>query len=211
MDQDQAQHDEETFADRAFDDLRGEVGLLRRAIEQLVSERQKNETPDYTPTLAATATRLDEIAKFMGAVARSPAMRLTPESVAREIVAVAETARAGDREIVDRAIAGLRTSVAGINGVVERAWTADRQNRWLVGTSLAGALAGMVLWSMLPGLVARSLPEHWHAAEWMAARTLRLDTGDAGKRLVSVSQRNLSRSRAEDRGQRTKKADGEHR
>lgn len=207
MDQDPVSSEPESFADRAFDDLRGEVGLLRRAIEQLVSERQKNETPDYTPTLAASAARLDEIAKFMAAVVRSPAMRLTPEAVANEIAAAGQTARAGDRETIDRAGAALRASIASIDGVVERAWTADRQSRWLVGTGVVGVIAGMLIWSVVPGEIARSLPAAWLVPERMAARTLRLDMTDASSRLLAASRQSAAKNRVTTQGHAPTNAD----
>jgi len=37
---------------------------------------------------------------------------------------------------------------------------------------LGAFLFGILLWSFLPGFVARSLPESWHVPQWMAARTL---------------------------------------
>lgn len=69
----------------------------------------------------------------------------------------------------------MRAFIASIDGVVERAWTADRQNRWLLGTGIVGALAGMLLWSVLPGEIARALPVAWQVPERMAARILRHD------------------------------------
>lgn len=171
----------------AFAELRGEVSLLRRAIEGLTAERQN--APDYTATLAAIASRLSEIGKFMNAVAQSPAMQLTPDALAREIASASAAARTGDRENLDRVAASLRSSIASINGVVEQAWTADRQNRWLIGTSLAGALFGIVLWSVFSGVIARALPASWAVPEKMAARTLRMDMLAAGERLVVQARR----------------------
>lgn len=197
VNQDGVSAEPETLAGRAFDDLRGEVALLRRAIEQLLTERQQNETPDYTPTLAATAVRLEEIGKFMGAVARSPAMRLTPEIVAQQLETGMQSLRAGDRDNLDQATVALRTSIATVDAVIEQAWTADRQNRWLLGTGLVSALAGMLLCSVLPGAFARALPDNWHVPEKIAARVLRLDMKDAGERMIAVA-----RSRETDRAQK---------
>lgn len=171
----------------AFEALRGEVSLLRRAVEGLTAERQN--APDYTPTLDATARQLGEIGQFMKVVAESPAMRLTPETMGTEISAAAKAARAGDRETIDRADAVIRGSITAIDAVVEQAWTAERQNRWLVGTGLICLLAGMLLWSVLPGEIARALPARWDIPEKMAARTLRLDMHEAGKRLLAEANR----------------------
>jgi len=167
----------------AFEALRGEVSLLRRAVEGLTAERQA--APDYRPTLAAMAERL-------AAVERSPGIRLTPEDMRNEVVHVAERASAKDRDVIARTSASLRESLAKIDGLVERAWTADTQNRWLLGTGIAGLIGGILLWSTLPGLVARALPAGWHVPERIAARTLRLDMRGAGKQLIATANQSAS-------------------
>lgn len=125
---------------RAFVELRGEVSLLRRAVEGLTAERQN--APDYTPTLTDLSDRLGRIERFCGKVAESPAMRLTPENLAANIVKAAEAARAGDREMLHNAGTALRASIASINGVVDQAWVADRQLKNLIWTGGAGLTIG---------------------------------------------------------------------
>jgi len=127
---------------RAFTDLRGEVSLLRRAVEGLTAERQN--APDYTPTLAGLSGRLAHQEQLLGKLAESPAMRLTPENLAVSIAKASEIARAGDRESLDKAEAALRTSIASINGIVEHAWTADRQWKQLYWTAGGALLMGVV-------------------------------------------------------------------
>jgi hypothetical protein len=131
---------------RAFADLRGEVSLLRRAVEGLTAERQN--TPDYTPTLAGLSGRLAHQEQLVGKIAESPAMRLTPENLAVSIAKASEMARAGDRESLDKAEAALRASIASINRVVEHAWAADRQWKQLYWTGGGGLFLGVIgaLW-----------------------------------------------------------------
>lgn len=124
----------------AFTDLRGEVSLLRRAVEGLTAERQN--APDYTPTLTGLSSRLTRAEELLGKIADSPAMRLTPENLAVSIARASEAARAGDREALDKSGATLRASIASINGVVEHAWAADRQWKQLYWTGGGGLLMG---------------------------------------------------------------------
>jgi hypothetical protein len=49
----------QSSAARAFEDLRSEVSLLRRAIEGLAAERR--DQPDYAPTLEVLAASNEEI------------------------------------------------------------------------------------------------------------------------------------------------------
>lgn len=126
----------------AFTALRGEVSLLRRAVEGLTAERQN--APDYTPTLTGLSSRLAHIEELLGKVTESPAMRLTPGNLAVSIARASETARAGDRETLDTAGATLRASIASIHGVVEQAWTANRQWKQLYWTAGGGLLIGAI-------------------------------------------------------------------
>lgn len=126
----------------AFEALRGEVSLLRRAVEGLTAERQS--APDYTPTLTELSGRLARVEGFLGKVAESPALRLTPESLAVSVAKASETARAGDRENLGKADAALRSSVASINAVVEQAWTAERQWKQLCWIGGGGFVIGVL-------------------------------------------------------------------
>jgi hypothetical protein len=79
-------------------------------------------------------------------------------------------------------------SVGRINGIVEHGQAADRrgwQQRWRAAGCVAGA---MLIWSVLPGTIARSLPESWHVPEWMASRTMARDMKTAGERLLSIAR-----------------------
>lgn len=135
----------------AFADLRGEVSLLRRAVEGLTAERKN--APDYTPTLTGMSRRLADIEELLGKVIESPAMQLTPDHLALEIARASETVRKADRETLDTAGATLRTSIARVDGIVEQAWTVDRQLKLLCWTAGAGVFVGvmamLLIWQLI--------------------------------------------------------------
>ncbi|MBK7284937.1 MAG: hypothetical protein IPI83_11645 [Sphingomonadales bacterium] len=63
--------------------------------------------------------------------------------------------------------------------------TAAYQRRRLWQGIGGGALAGILLWSFLPGTIARAVPEDWHWPERMAARMVgESSRWDAGTRLM---------------------------
>jgi hypothetical protein len=64
----------------AFDRLRGEVALLRSAIEGLTVARESIDIPDYQPTLARTEKMLVALVHQVDGIAKSPAVTLTPRS-----------------------------------------------------------------------------------------------------------------------------------
>ena len=76
------------------------------------------------------------------------------------------------------------TALHGIGGVARRA---DEQRRTLWQVGAGACLGGMLLWTVVPGVVARALPDRWQVPEWMAARTLDLPKWEAGQRLMRAA------------------------
>jgi hypothetical protein len=117
-------------------------------------------------------------------IERSPAVRLTPAALTAEIDKAGAAGRDADRTATREAHTALWKAIGRIDGIVERGHAADQQLRWLIWSGAGGALVGMLLMAVLPGAIARALPESWHVPEWMAARTMRLEQRTAGERLV---------------------------
>jgi hypothetical protein len=78
----------------------------------------------------------------------------------------------------------LSRSIGRIDGIVERSQAADRQWRDKLWSAAGGMIAGILLWSVLSGAVARSLPASWNVPEWMAARTMGMTPHEAGRALL---------------------------
>src|SRR3546814_16484197 len=66
---------------RAFERLRGEVSLLRSALEGLTPARESSDIPDYEPTLARPEKVLAALAPEIDGVRKSPAMPLSPDNM----------------------------------------------------------------------------------------------------------------------------------
>lgn len=171
-------------AAQAFAGLQGEVALLRRAVEQLASERADIILPDYSATLGKIALTLGKIGEDIAQMASSPALDMTPEEFARRMDAAAQAARRNDqaaqieaRERFDKATTDMRQIIGTVR-------TADEQRHRLAWVGGGALLAGMLLWSIFPGMVARSVPASWQWPERMAARTIGLPIGEAGARMV---------------------------
>ncbi|WP_157215362.1 DUF6118 family protein [Flavisphingomonas formosensis] len=185
MDQDSSNEGDTGTAAQAFAELRAEVSLLRRGIERLTDERTAQ--PDYAPTLEAMAKSIDDICTWARRVSERPALRLTPESLAREITAAAANSRAEDRKMLGEVAGAMNAAVGRIDGMVARSRSVREQKRLLNGNRAGFAAAGMLLWAILPGVVARSLPQSWAVPERMAARVLRMDMGQAGRRMMAAA------------------------
>lgn len=170
----------------AFEALRGEVSLTRRAVEGLTAARER--VPDYSTTLGKMAEALKQAAEGIDRIERSPAERLSPAAMANEIRKASTDARAEDHALLRATRDALMRSIGRVDGIVERGQAADQQLRRLIWTGAGGALGGVVLMAILPGAVARSLPASWHVPEWMAARTIGLDQRAAGERMIATSE-----------------------
>src|SRR3546814_20986530 len=69
----------------ALEQLRGEVALVRLAVEVLASARESIEIPDYQPTLANTEKILLALTQRVDVIAKSPAITLTPETMGERV------------------------------------------------------------------------------------------------------------------------------
>ena len=64
---------------------------------------------------------------------------------------------------------------------------ADEQRRRLWQVGLAALAAGALLWAILAGPLARSMPASWLWPEWMAARSLRMPMWEGGQRMMQTA------------------------
>ncbi|MDH2130964.1 hypothetical protein N5J77_07490, partial [Sphingobium yanoikuyae] len=67
---------------------------------------------------------------------------------------------------------------------VARGRGAAEQERQVIWFGVGGILLGILLWSILLGAVARSLPVSWHVPEWMASRMMGMEQKEAGRRMI---------------------------
>lgn len=70
---------------KAFEDLRAEVSVLRKAVEALPAAIRDNRPPDYAQDLAVIGKGLDEIGGQLEAIQKFPALRMTPEQQGQSI------------------------------------------------------------------------------------------------------------------------------
>lgn len=158
---------------QAFEGLRQEISLLHIAIQGLTAAREK--MPDYNPTLGAISQQLAAMTESIEAVAEAPAVKLTPTVIVRELAKAAIDVRAEDKRQMDEARATMHQSIGQLDGIALRARATNHQRKREMGIGGGAFIAGILLWSFLPGVIARSLPTSWHVPEWMAARTLGID------------------------------------
>lgn len=173
------------LAAEAFARLEGELALMRRAVQHLAAERADIVIPDYGTTLTDMVKRMGVISESLKGMAGHPAMQMTPDSIGNRIAAAAETARRTDHDRITQARDDLNHAAQAMRNVTAHARTAAEQRQQLYQVAGEALLAGILLWSFLPGTIARAMPESWHWPERMAARMVGAPSRwDAGARLM---------------------------
>ena len=172
-------------AAEAFARLEGEMALMRRAVQHLAAERADIVIPDYSATLTDMAKRMGAISESLKGRAGHPAMQMTPDSIDNRIAAAAEAARRSDQDRISQARSDLNHAAQEMRSVTAHARTAAEQRQQLYQVAGGALLAGILLWSFIPGTIARVMPESWHWPERMAARLVGASSRwDAGARLM---------------------------
>lgn len=164
----------------AFEAVRHELSLLHNAVLGLTAAREK--IPDYSASLAELHTLVNDARQRAAAIQKSPALEMTLATIVKDMQAAADAVRLEDRRMLDAARTSIDRSVGAIDAAVKRGQAVDRQEGRLIWAACGGLVAGVLLWSILPTAIARSLPSSWHVPEWMAARTL-------GSELSNVKER----------------------
>jgi hypothetical protein len=121
-------------------------------------------------------------------VRKSPAMTLTPENMGGRLNAsIAEVTRELQHQI-QSAKSTLDSVTRDLSGLVASARRGDEQNRWLYLFGGSGVAFGLLLYSLLAGPIARTMPPSWQWPERMATRVLgERSTWDAGQRLMQTA------------------------
>lgn len=164
--------DESDPAAEAFSRLEGEMALVRRAVEHLAAERADITIPDYSATLGEMSQHIAATHQTLRFIAEKPAMTLTPDNLARRIDHAAQQARQTDHVELRGAHDRYDRTSRELRGLIATGRLAHEQRRHLQWAAGGGLLAGCLLWAILPGATARSLPASWHIPEKMAVRTV---------------------------------------
>ncbi|WP_084584495.1 DUF6118 family protein [Sphingomonas azotifigens] len=172
-------------AAQAFARLDGRIALMSRAVEHLAAERANIDVPDYSATLGQMNSRLATIARELGGIAEKPAMQLTPENLATRMDAAAAQSRRADSATLREAREAHQEAARIIRDLVGAVRNQRDQRERLLWTAGGSLLAGCLLWSFLPGVLARTLPENWHMPERLARHMIGEPTiWEAGARMM---------------------------
>jgi hypothetical protein len=168
-------------AEQAFAALRAEVAAQHRVLERMaaaLAAPDRQEMPDYSPTLGAIVQELKAVTARLGALEQRPALATTPAAQAsalrQELHQAGEDARRG----LASSQAQLDGAVRELHGLIRSAneWRDQKQWLWTVGG--IGVMLGVLLWFLLPLM----LP--WGAGDWLSALPIGGGPWQAGASLM---------------------------
>lgn len=166
---------------KAFDDLRAEVSVLRKALEALPPAIRDNRPPDYAPDLAVLGKGLDEIATQIDVIMKSPALRQTPEQQGQSIANACGAMLREASQKLDRATQEANRERYNLAQMIGTLRDKSDQRFWLMMTALAGLLIGFVTFPFL----VRALPFGIPAGT--AATIMNANEWDAGVALMKAA------------------------
>ncbi|AKM10611.1 DUF6118 family protein [Croceicoccus naphthovorans] len=172
-------------ATEAFARLEGEMAMVRHTVQNMARERADIVIPDYTATLGQMADQITQVSKMLTAIGNKPAIEMTPEDIAVQIKRASLDLLRDSSDLFRHGRKDLDLATGRLAAIVGRVRTEDEQKRQALRFAGMGLAAGILLWSILPGTIARAMPESWQWPERMARKAVGEPTiVEAGIRLI---------------------------
>lgn len=171
----------------AFEAMAQRLAGLTAAMDGFAARQQELHGRDYAPDLEKIQESFEIVSRALNALAKKPALTLTPDDVAEQIESAGRSGRQADHHAWDKAQGRLSEAARSIETVVASALQARVQRYWVAGAAAAALVVGMILVYCCSGAIDRMMPEDWHWPEASAAKMLGLSEWDAGAHLMQVA------------------------
>ncbi len=166
---------------QAFEDLRAEVSVLRRAVEALPHAWDESRPPDYSPDLGRIAKALATVETRIQAINAHPVLRLTPEQHQQAVVQAGSVLLREAAQKLERATQDVDRERGRLAGLVGAMRGREQQRTWLLSVGGGALLVGLILSPMLAGLLPFGLDGR------VAASIMGKNRWDAGAALMQAA------------------------
>jgi hypothetical protein len=171
----------------AFEAMQQRLAGLTAAMDGFAVRQQELHGRDYGPDLEKINESFQRVREAAHRLADKPALKLTPEDVARQIEKAGQESRQVDHAAWGNAQSRLERATQSIEKVVASALAFRVQRNWIAGSAAAALVVGLILGERLPGWIDGMVPESWHWPEASAANMLGQKEWEAGFRLLQVA------------------------
>jgi hypothetical protein len=186
---------EEESAQRAFEDLRAEISVLRRSVEALPQAWRDNRPPDYTEDLARVVKAMNAVGARMEAIEATPMLKMTPQAYGQGIRQAGMSASQEMQTAFQKAISEVREERQVLARIIGQSRHQEQQSWWLLGVGLMCLVVGLgvspVLASLLPSSVGTRVAsfivgeeDRWHSGSMMMA----IDNPQGWQQVLQASQ-----------------------
>ena len=170
---------------QAFEDLRAEVSVMRRAVEALPGAWEENQPPDYSPDLGRIAKGLAVVAAQLDAINKHPALTMTPEQHRHAIAQAGNGLMREAAQKFDQAADETRRERQQLANLIGSARRQDEQRNWLWWTGGISFGVALILGLVLsPYLASVFFWGSWQTG--VAATVMNADRWDAGVALMQA-------------------------
>ena len=172
-------------ATEAFARLEGEMAMVRHTVQNMARERADIVIPDYTATFSKMANQLERVSDSLTAIGNKPAIELTPEDIAVQIKRASHDMLRDTSDLLRQGRRDFDSATGQLSAMVGRVRAEAEQKRQASHFASMGLVVGILLWSILPGTIARAMPESWQWPERIARKAVGEPTIlEAGIRLI---------------------------
>jgi len=185
---------------KAFEDLRAEVSVLRKAVEALPAAMRDNRPPDYAQDLAVIGKGLDDIGGQLETIQKSPALRMTPEQQGQSIANAGTTMLREASQKWERAAQDADRERYNLAQMIGTLRSKSDQRFWVAIAAWVGLMIGFVTFPFFVRALPFGIPAGvaaivMNANEWDAGVALMKDANPGGWALFASDGNLVSANR----------------
>ena len=144
-------HDPASDPAQAFDNLRAEVSMMRRAVEALLGVWKENRPPDYSPDLGHIAKSLAVVVARLDAIDKHPALAMTPEQHRRAIAQTGSGLMGEAAQKLGQVIQGVEHERQQLASLIGTARQRKEQRNWLLRAASGALVVGLLVSPFVAG------------------------------------------------------------
>jgi len=175
------EHHEAADPVQAFEDLRAEVSVMRRAVEALPGAWEENRPPDYSPDLGQLTKGLAVVAAQLDAINKHPTLTMTPEQHRQAIAQAGNDLMREAAQKLDRATQDAERERRQFAGLIGTARRRGEQRTWLIYVGIAAFVLGLLVSPLVAGVLPFGLDGR------VAAFIMKADRWRAGEALMQAA------------------------